>query len=339
MPRASHKIDIANLICKFGDKHNLLDLFDEVVKPAFFDDTLRRRFSETSYLIYDAVLINFDDELKDVGIAGRFVKDTVLQSEQILQDGRLVENDQTLASSPSSVFLLVLSSHRLLFLEEHKGAPTIETFKSTLGMFLKAKHKAFIEAKRKEIDPVTQRKSSVKELYERFPYPTLKLVPIGSDASMQKFVSKFDKVQNITVRLVETNSEFDNDAFMKGLRASKEALKSRSTVLRHTNNEEGLSKTAVLKQLSAVTKQGNHDITVSGKDLSGEKLSGTNEHFKVQVPISNISQSTKDIGRAMYDSFRGLLKSKIIAVPEPQAESLNKLRQISTQNAQRPKAD
>jgi len=90
MADKSLNMEMGNLICRFGDKKVLLDLAEEVVLPAFIDNSLVRSYDKTSYFFYDVspvVLLNNQHE-QVIGIAGRFIKDTTLEREQIFENGK-----------------------------------------------------------------------------------------------------------------------------------------------------------------------------------------------------------------------------------------------------------
>jgi hypothetical protein len=72
MIKGHTQIEIGNLVVKFGEHLNLLDMLAELVAPAFFDPSLKRTFSETSYLFYKPEFLQIDAEPV---IAGRLVKD------------------------------------------------------------------------------------------------------------------------------------------------------------------------------------------------------------------------------------------------------------------------
>jgi len=44
----SRNFNFTNVICHFGDKHELLDLAEEIIIPAFMSP-LKRKYSDTMY--------------------------------------------------------------------------------------------------------------------------------------------------------------------------------------------------------------------------------------------------------------------------------------------------
>ena len=74
-----------------------------------------------------------------MAITGKFIKNTIISREQFENDkGEIVIDPKGLASAPSSLFVLMLNSHRLLFVHETKDAPNIHNLKSTIISFLRS---------------------------------------------------------------------------------------------------------------------------------------------------------------------------------------------------------
>ncbi|MEO0587480.1 MAG: hypothetical protein AAF078_07565 [Planctomycetota bacterium] len=123
------KLEIANLVVKFGDE-NLLDRADDLVLPAFFHD-FERKYGRTKYIFHkvDTAKVEWDDG-DDIAVYGRLVKDTVLEREQVLQDGEIVADYSEMESAPSAIFVLLVRHHRLLYVKEQGYAPTPQQYKN-----------------------------------------------------------------------------------------------------------------------------------------------------------------------------------------------------------------
>lgn len=122
------ELEFANLVCKFGDDKNLLDFAEEIVFPAFFDDSRVRRYSDTKYFFLDVTSFSIGrGENEVVCIAGEFVKDTEFTREQLFDRNKgLHPASGSLRTSPSSIFLLVLNNHRLVYLPKTSYAPGLK---------------------------------------------------------------------------------------------------------------------------------------------------------------------------------------------------------------------
>ncbi|WP_217267768.1 MULTISPECIES: hypothetical protein [Halomonadaceae] len=142
------KLEFGNYTLKFGEDKVLLDLFSEVVMPSFHEMKYVRRIKDKGeYFFIDTKLLTLDDSSVHpvVGIAGRIVKNTKLRREQVYRtQGGIIEDKSELETAPSSTFLLILNTHRLVLCKEVPGAPTIQNFQSTSQYCLKQRHGEFI---------------------------------------------------------------------------------------------------------------------------------------------------------------------------------------------------
>ncbi len=327
MLKSQTQIEIGNLVVKFGDQLNLLDLLTEVVRPAFFDATLKRTYSNTSYLFYKPEYFVIAEEPI---IAGRLVKDTVLERQQLLVDGNLQDATGTLPSSPSSTFVLLLACHRVLFVRQHRGSPSMDNFRTTLARFLKKCHKNFLRAKSKVPDAETGKRPSLQELAKKYPYPTVELTPLGSHESIQSFLKKFKSIETVTAHLLETNSEIDNDGLFQAVRAAKTRMNSRKTSLHYENKKKGLNAAEAESQITVLSKQGNHLVKVTGIDNAGEKLEGNNDSFKVKIPITDFPHELIDAAKSLVERFEALKINEIITVPDTDPVARQKAKNAFT---------
>src|SRR5262245_16884504 len=101
MARGLH-LELANFHCRFGERWVLLDLAEEIVIPAFTTSELERTYGDTRYFFYDQQLLRLRGAEPALGIAGRFVKDTLLTRNQFFDEKQgLIQDERSMASSPS----------------------------------------------------------------------------------------------------------------------------------------------------------------------------------------------------------------------------------------------
>ncbi len=145
---SGRQVSFANFICKFGDK-NLLDVAEDIVLPAFLncENFEPRGYSDTRYFFYQTTLLNLGNKRKPVlAVAGRFIKDTTLRSEQVFERGRgLVRKVGSLDSAPSAIFVLILNTHKLIYCPETAHSPAISSFRSTVYNYIRQSQKKFIQ--------------------------------------------------------------------------------------------------------------------------------------------------------------------------------------------------
>lgn len=310
------QLELANLICKFGDKV-LLDLAHEVVLPAFRNETHRRTFGETSYFFLDVAVGSFEDidGIPSPAVIGRLVKNTTLERRQLFDEGtgKLVKAPHSLPSSPSSIFVLLLSVHRLLYVREMPGAPSLDVFRATLLRFLRAEHESFVAGRYQEqkgADPKTTR----KKVLEEFPKPTLDLIPLTSDEDLEAFVSQFGVLTQFQVVLKNRNDEVDDNEFFEGLQKRKDKVKSATSTLTHRSSA-GLDKNEVLAEAKAATEQGNQIVNLVGTDPTGAKLWGNNERFQLKHTIANLGDTVPKAAEQMFNVFRRLVANRAVKLP------------------------
>lgn len=312
-------MELGNLVCRFGNEKVLLDLIDEIVLPAFLDEELVRTYDKTSYFFHQVriVMLQNNDKETIVGIAGRLIKDTTLLREQIFEEGKgLVKDHGAMRSSPSSMFLLVLNNHRLIYVRETKDAPSKETFRSTLLSFLREKHKQYIDGRFEDATQKGEDSRSItkKELLEITPRPNLTLIPLTSEDSIENFIRQYDVLKSIEIALSDRNDENDNDAFFNELQRRKEAIGSASSVVKH-NNPKGLDKDEAIKEVADATSQGNQSVRLNGVDKEGDILRGNNEKFQLRKPLNDLSDLPSAAANELFSSFVGLIDDGLIRVP------------------------
>ncbi len=323
-------IEFANFICR-TESLELLDFVDTVIVPAFLLP-LKRSWGESSYFLHDVRVLDLAPETaKGIpAVAGRFVKDTVLHSEQVFSNGVLAANDQRIKSAPSAFFVLLLEQHKLIYCSEYKGAPSLETFRSTLKKFINQAHANYLQSvhdQRKTLvsTPTSDTKERVTKaaLLAEFPRPTLEIVPLASHESLVEFIKRFKTLQSLTIRLIKPNNEINNEDFFEALRENSDKLGSSASTLTY-RNAEGLSKHTAASHAQAAA-DGNAELKFSGRDETGQQLSGSNEDFRVVRFVQGLPSKTMAAAKRLFEEFKSARSSGLI-VGEPAAASGQELR-------------
>jgi len=329
-----NEVEFANFICRFGEEKVLLDLASEIVIPAFLSTDLLREYGDTRYFFFQTKFIELQKGEKPIiAIAGRFVKDTVLEREQIYDEKKgLVPDHESIRSAPSAIFLLILNNHKLVYLHETADAPSLSTFRSTSEKFIRVKHKEYIDKlykKKSEQGHLDAKgeKITKRGIIEEFPYPHVEAIPLSSEATLKEFIAQFFVLRSAQVRLVQTNDELDLNGFFMQVRGTMDDIGSKQTTLTH-KNPEGLSKAKAIRQLSTVVKQGNAVVKLSGKDELGDTLNGNNDSFKVRVPMKQVD---KEVGKAavqMYKAFQQLINKGTLQISDISEKAVEKTKLI-----------
>jgi hypothetical protein len=305
-------VSFANFICKFGDDFDLLEQVEDIIIPAFLSTSVPpRKYTDTRYLFDEVKLLRLDeDTTPTLALAGRFIKDTTLTSEQVYVDGKLVRRNAQMDSSPSAIFTLILNNHKLIYYPETAHAPGLDSFRSTALHYIRHRYQEFVsdewESRKatweKEDDP-TAGKPLKKDVLKDFPFPSLEIVALSSDLSLRQFLEGFDKLNEISIQIVRPNSELDNSGmFMPALRESSESLNAKTSKVIHSA-PDGLNKAAAETQLSRVANEGNAKIDMKGKDDTGGRISGNNEQFRLVVPVKSVSSVVRKAAKKLYEIF------------------------------------
>ncbi len=327
------KMQFANFVCKFGEHMNLLDLAEEIVIPAFSDEELVRTFADTQYFIMDFQI--WKETITDgetlLCLGGRFVKDTVLQRDQVYDDkqGRIVKSPMTMPSAPTSLFVLILNNHKLIYLPEVSAAPPLQAFSATIRKFIGQKRKEFLESEYKAARERGENRTK-KSLRENIPEAKLTVVPLSSKESIESFVKGFRRLERLELRLTDTNEELDATAMWKSLRASKANLGADTTKVVHSNTK-GLKKDVAVDQIHAAASSGNQLVTARGVDEYGNPIKGNNDAFQLSVVVSIDPTRVKDSLRVMLARFQSLVTDGALVVGSPVSSTKDKILSLIRQ--------
>ena len=329
-----NRVEFANFVCRFGNDKVMLDYLIEIVLPIFTDDTLvrqRGRENVSAYFFYDVHLEILDKAGSNeiVGVFGQFVKNVNLTRTQVFDPSQgLVQAPLSMPSSPSSTFLLILNTHRLVFLPRTQQAPTIQEFESTVRNFAAIKHNQFINATY-ESRKNSPEKTTKKALRQETPPPEVNVVPLTNLDSVADFVARFDKLRSIDFRLLRPNPTIDAEDTFKDVRGILENIGANSGKLSASNNTDGLDKDTAITVINDAAKGGNSDITLKGTDEHGAILSGSNEDFKVSVPLDSVPQTRPGLVRKLYQTLRDILPASAAGSTAESAEGQAKLNNLA----------
>jgi hypothetical protein len=319
-------LEIANFVCRFGDRLVLNDLLEEVVLPAFFREDARQ-YGETQYFFTDQKFGYLKkDNIDSLALRCRFIKNTVLRRHQIYSptDG-LVSDEQALESAPSAIAILLLKSHRLIFLREVPFAPTPAQFGTTFQHFLRQSMESYHLAAYQEGNR-SGRRITKKSLRDQFPFPSVDVVPVVSSESLKHFVKRFDVLNTLKIEVAPTNSELDNSELFRMLRASKEDVASQKTVVQH-QNPKGLDKDGCIAHVEAA-KQGNARIQMKGVDENGDALIGNNENFSVHASLGEPADGVDERATDAFEKYEELVDNKVIDIGKPTRDDTDKLKDV-----------
>ena len=319
------ELEVANFICRFGDKYVLNDLLEEIVLPSFFADT-RRSIKGTDYFFIDQKMLYLDENesIESLALCCRLVKNTTLKRHQIYTPNEgIVSSERTLKSAPSSIAVLLLHSHRLLFVREVPGAPSIHQFGTTFKHRMRDEvlnlQAALYDKYRTSGEKVTRKK--IKKL---FPVPDVDVTPLTSSEALRTFIDRFAVLTTLKVGLAPTNNELDNEEFFEDAREAQELVGGVKTILTHTN-PKGLDKEGCIEHVEAA-KQGNLQVEMRGKDQHGDDIKGDNSDFSVRASLGTSEVRFDDGVINAYNRYQNLKEEEVVSEGPQLHDYAQKLR-------------
>lgn len=329
-----HHLEFGNFICKFDDK-DLVDHLKEIVLPALMSGETRR-YGRSTYHLLNPQIVDLGDN--NVGLAFEFVKNQVLQSVQQLDKSRneVFPVNEWLESAPSSMVLLILNTHRLVFMPKTKFAPTMKELATTCEILINRFRQRFIDAEVKLGERGSKADLRAQMEFE-YPRAEVKIVPLTSSFSISGALRQFKVIDKLSITLVATNNDMDLDGFFSGVRQAGDNVGARTTKLEHdAKDAEGLKKGPAAKEVKAATQQGNAQVTVRGKGQDDSPLTQTNDDLKFKQPAAfKPSTDVKENAKEMFAQFTNLISRGIIVAPTFAREARDKVLKI-VQTIKRP---
>lgn len=121
-------VEYANFNCVFGDKKEpLLSNLRELFLPALKSSENIFKTEDLSYKVDSVKILKYDHY--GYCITGRFIKNTYLEvlSRQD-EKNEIILTNETYQTSPYSLFLIFVQNHKMFFVKNQKGSPTLFSF-------------------------------------------------------------------------------------------------------------------------------------------------------------------------------------------------------------------
>jgi len=325
------KINFANLVVKFGEK-DMLD-YPKIISRAFLNDTNVRQLRSGSFFFLDTMIFEAipGDPMSTV-ITGRFVKDTFLRRQQIVEGKKLIADFDKMRSSPSSFFALFLADHRLAFVPETEFAPKLDNLQTTLRRFVKTEFKHMIDEEFETLNG-TDGQVTKKALYEHHSPPTVTLVPLTSSEAINKFIDRFSKIEKLTIRLIDRNQDVDGGNIFEALVSKAEPMDPKSAKLEIRSSGDGLQPQATKNFVSETTAGGYEDVQILGAQENGARLNGSNDNFQLSVE-RDLSEATKARAQQLFEEYMSLKQGGSILVAPRDSSTLSPILKDLTDAAE-----
>ena len=188
---------VANFNVVFGENElPMLECFDTIVFPAF-SSGITKKMGDNELLFKN---IEITQNEKNYVLTGKIVKKTVLEVKSDLNEkGELVEKDEKYSAAPYSTFVINLRNHRMIYMPNQKGSPSLACFRSVV------KH---------VLDTYIRQENSKLEEGKKLDYAVANVVGIPSARSMDELLDNVEKVNSLTLKFYPLNGDMDyTDAF------------------------------------------------------------------------------------------------------------------------------
>lgn len=333
-----NNIEFANITITTEDNKVLIDIFQDMVLPAFLNGYQRETHFNTTYIFDNCgVQIIKRRRQDEVVIFGRFIKNEELTREQYYDRGRLIADKQSMASSPSSIFALTLTDHKVIYFRETDDAPGIEAFGNTLAYFMKQARIDFVqkivddykqgkEVPSEYLDPKLNRPTK-KHLFDLIKKPTVKVLYLPSSQSMTDFIRSFEVINLVEAEVEKTNHELDFSDLIEGVQKEREGLKADTGLVRFYS-KEGMNKKAAEEVIRETGNSGSAKLKVKGLGRNGQQINGNHERFKVSINLAmQGSAQPQSLFTTLVDSYDSLVENKAIK-PATVDTPVKKVREV-----------
>ena len=188
------KMTVANFNVVFANEElesPMLDYFEDILMPAMSANIIQKK-GDNEFLFHD-VRVKKESKGSYV-LLGNIVKKTMLEIKSDLDnEGNLIEKDEHYSSAPYSMFVIYLTNHRMVLVENKKGSPTIASFRSLVKYVLNT----YIKMANKNTEE------------EKLPKALVNIVGIPRIENIETILKEAKKVTSLTLRFYPLNGDGD----------------------------------------------------------------------------------------------------------------------------------
>lgn len=258
------KIELANFNCTFGDDNEpMLEYFSEIIYPAISSGK-RIKNEGKEYLIEELRLYEIDG----VGyvLAGLFIMKTELEVKSIYSEDKGIQaTDYKYKSDPYSAFVILLKNHRMIYIKNQKGSPTIKSFAGII---------------RRIINDYVRSKNTEREKDNKLPYAFINVTNIPSNQTIDQQFKDIEKIKKVTFKLYPLNGDME---FIKIFDSFRNELSDVGSKTGNMNINSPKNKREVSKLIKGAGDK--VDTKMETVLLNGVEKRFTNNDFSEIVPI------------------------------------------------------
>lgn len=177
-----------------GSEEPLLKYFDTIVIPAFTSKYIKKSGDSRYFFTHVGLEQSEDGEYVLKGI---LIKKTFLEiKSDVNENWDIIEKDERYSAAPFSTFVIYLKNHRMLFVQNQKGSPSIKNFAATTKDFLNRY--------------VRETNKRLKENGEvGLPIPILNVVGIPMRKKLIESLAEVEKINELCLRFYPLNGDID----------------------------------------------------------------------------------------------------------------------------------
>lgn len=132
-------------------------------------------------------------------MTGLIVKSTVLEVKSMFdENGNLVERNDVYPTAPFSTFIIYLKNHRMILVENQKGSPSLDSFRSTVKYVL-------------DTYVARENHARMEQEKEQLPIPLVSVVGIPPKGGMIAALKQVEKISTLTLKFYPLNGDGDID--------------------------------------------------------------------------------------------------------------------------------
>ncbi len=311
MPR-KHELEFANFVCKFGMRDMDAGLATMLLPALLEYETIESRGGE--YHFFGARLLDdAHDGVTDHLVALQFARPKTLRGDIVLRSRRIEHSATNVEIAGSGIVVLMLESHRMIYLPETLHAPSLSQFRTAVLMAVRHVRESLIDAQVKEYEDEDQPEAR-RVIAPKYPPAALEIVPLAGEEEVSTAIKRFEKLKKVSIRLMPKNAEIDNDHLFAAIEDQRIEVGSDDTELIH-RNRKGLDPKVARRAVVSAGKQGTAHIKLSGTDKQGKPIRVVDDEITFRVPVTFPIDSVTKAARLMVKEFRTQLANANIGAP------------------------
>ncbi len=281
---SSKKVQVANFNVVFLEEKEeapLLKYFDNIVVPAL-QSGIKKESGDVTFLFTDVEVR--EDQEQGYVLAGKIVKKTIIEIKSDLDDNEeLIEKDEKYSTAPFSAFVIYLKNHRMLFVPNQKGSPTIKNFAASVKFVL--------------AEYIKRHNKKQEEKEALLPFPAINIVGLPLRSNIEEALKEVVKINKVTLRFYPLNGDQEFGEMFGGLMSDIRKMvgsPKSDVILKSPNSISGVIE---LIEKSDGTVDPIIDVTYPDKTKGRITQDTISERMEISFSGDNIQKMDEVIGQ------------------------------------------